>query len=163
MPQGTAPRCCHWFFPSQAPRTPDGSSSKSQPGGAQDPGAAAASQRKSRPVGTSVSALHEHDATRPSVALWTKAAPCEGFSYTHLEVRIFLTTAVAARGREGSFIYSHSFYWAFWNYRFSQIFLWQRVSLSLPSSKALLPQAASQEVITILPEYLLALFFFFFL
>lgn len=46
---------------------------------------------------------------RPSVALWTAAAPePDGFSPVHLEVRIFLTTAVAARGQEGGFIYSHS-------------------------------------------------------
>lgn len=54
------------------------------------------------PGDTSVSTLHGLAATRPSVALWTKAAPePEGFSYTHLDVRIFLKTAVAARGREG--------------------------------------------------------------
>lgn len=44
--------CCHWFFLSRAPRTLEGSSSKSQPGGAQDPRAAADLGRKSVPVGT---------------------------------------------------------------------------------------------------------------
>lgn len=60
------------------------------------------------PVGTSVSALRGHDATQPSLARWTKddASEPEGFSYPHLYMRIFLKTAVAARGREGGFIYS---------------------------------------------------------
>lgn len=76
-------------------------------------------------VGASVSTLRGRDATRPSLARWIKDAPePEGFSYGHPQMRIFLQTAVAARAREGGFIYSHSLYWAFWNYRFSQIFLW---------------------------------------
>lgn len=51
VPKWVLPYRCHRAqlrvvatgFPSQAPRTPDGSSSKNQPGGAQDPGAAATS------------------------------------------------------------------------------------------------------------------------
>ena len=76
-------------------------------------------------------------------------------------MRIFLKTALAARGREGGFIYSHSLYWAFWNYRFPQIFLsWWVCQLSLPSSEALLPQTKlpARRGVTTLPELLLALF-----
>lgn len=122
MPQGAQLHGCHRFFLSRVPRTLEGSSSKSQPAGTRTPGQQLTPE-ESLPVGTSVSALHGHDATWPSLALWTKDVfESGGFSYPHLQMRIFLKTAVAARGMKGGFIYSHSFSWAFWNYHFSPEF-----------------------------------------
>lgn len=69
----------------------------------------------------------------------------------------FLQTAVAAREREGSFIYSQFHLGIGIAVFLPDCPLALGVPLSLPSSEALLPHAASKEVITALPEFLLAL------
>lgn len=108
-------------------------------------------------MGTSVTTLHGQDATQPSLALWTKDAPePEGFSYPHLQMRIFLKTAIAATGREGGFIYPHSFNWVFWNYCFFLNFP-LAVGVTEPAIFQSLT-SPSQEAMTILPEFFLVLF-----
>lgn len=73
----------------------------------------------------SVSTLHGHDATRPSLAHWTKDAP-EPFSYFHRQMRIFLKTAVAARGKGGRFYLFPQFILGLLELPFfPQIFLWR--------------------------------------
>lgn len=130
-------------------------------GGAQDPGVAAQLLKRSSDGGCLCLHLQGCDSPRPVRARWTKDTTGPGrFLYPHLQMRIFLKTATAARGRREVLFIPTVQTDPFGICVFPPFPVVAGMSSSLLSSKALLPHAASQEMTTTLQIFSWLFFFF---